>query len=104
MFCIKKQMKKYLSVLFIAFSAVTFAQFQDNLFEKEKATAKPTSEISTNAEAETTLDVDASSADEGNPGNPGDEPVPIDDYLPVLLLSGFALVVYYQRRNKEINI
>ena len=101
MFCIKKQMKKYLSVLFIAFSAVTFAQFQDNLFEKEKAVKQPTSEISAGSETQV--------ADNGEssieiPGNPGAEPVPIDDYIPVLLLSGFALVVYYQRRNKEINI
>ena len=37
------------------------------------------------------------------PGNPG-EPVPIDGYLPLLLLSGAVLVFYSLKRNKKINI
>lgn len=108
MFCIKRQMKKYLLIIFVAYSAMGFAQFQDNVFEKDKAVVQPSAQ---SASEETASDSQASSFgsvpdpgdQEEGPGNPG-EPVPIDDYIPALLLGGLTLVIYYQRRNKKINI
>ena len=35
------------------------------------------------------------------PGGPGD-PVPIDDYLPTLVVAAVALTVYAVRRNKQV--
>lgn len=47
--------------------------------------------------------VDAEAQDEG-PGNPpGDEDVPIDNYIPVLIIAGISLVIYqYKKRQKAI--
>lgn len=42
---------------------------------------------------------------EEGPGNPpGDEEIPIDDYLPVLAISASVIMVYqYKMKNRKIN-
>lgn len=114
MLSFKLPMKKYLTLIYITLSVMTFAQFQDNVFEKDR-TVQQQSELSNSAQVESN-----GSAEEGNPssfgngmpdpgdqeegpGNPG-EPVPIDGYVPLLIIGGLTLMVYYQRRNKKINI
>ena len=42
----------------------------------------------------------AAEADPGGGGAGGDDPVPIDDYLPALLLAGMAMAAYYARKKQ----
>lgn len=35
------------------------------------------------------------------PGNPGEETVPIDDYLPVLLITAVGIIVHAGWRNRK---
>ncbi|KFC19995.1 hypothetical protein [Chryseobacterium sp. FH1] len=88
---------------------MAFAQFQDNVFEQDKTVVQPKSELNATAEADDGQSSfgkvpDPGDQQEAGPGNPGDPVVSIDDYIPALLLSGLLLVVYYQRRNKKVNI
>lgn len=107
MFCIKRQMKKYLLIMFVAFSAMAYAQFQDNVFEKDKTVKSDVREGSgfTSNEGQSSVGniPDPGDHEEG-PGNPGPEIVPIDGNLSILLFSGLFLVFYFQWKNKKINI
>lgn len=107
MFSIKRQMKKYLLIFFVACSAMSFAQFQDNVFEKDKTVVQSDAQSASEATASDSQSSFGRIPDPGDqeegPGNPG-EPVPVDAYIPSLLLVGLSLVVYYQRKNRKINI
>lgn len=99
MFSAKQHMKKYFLLILMVFSTLSFAQFQDNVFEKEKVVAHSTTEVGATDQTQVARD------DNGPPSNPGeDDPVPIDDYLLVLLLSGLSIIIYSQRKNKKVNI
>ena len=105
-FSFKPPMKKYLTFIYLGLSVMSFAQFKENAFDNEhsRTDQEKTAQSST-------FETDQSSASAlppggeqpENPGNPG-EPVPIKGLVPILLLSGVALAVYYQRKNNKINI
>jgi len=92
---------------------MSFAQFQDNAFEQNKPTVQKQSDINSSAEANGTFDsaresqsslgVPGPGDHEEGPGNPG-EPVPIDGLVPLLLIAGLSFIVYFERKNKKINI
>lgn len=111
-------MRKYFTLLYIAFSVMSFAQFSDNVFDQDRAEPeKVAPRLAEPAQAEAVPSmvpddevfkesdggVITSEDPEGRPGNPG-EPVPVDAYLPLLLLSAVALIFYYQKKNRKINI
>lgn len=97
---------------------MSFAQFKENVFDQDQVPAEqqnspslgtaqqteagpvlgPDGEVS----SESAMGVPGPGDQEEGPGNPG-EPVPIDGYVPVLLLSGLALI-FYSQRNKKVNI
>lgn len=87
---------------------MSFAQFKENAFDNNEH-SKVNQENAANQNS--TFEAEQSSASAlppggeqpENPGNPG-EPVPINGVIPILLLSGLALAVYYQRKNNKINI
>jgi len=87
---------------------VSFAQFQDNVFEQDKsATSQHRSGADVQGDAGQSSSGTLSSADDddgSNPGNPGNEPVPIDDFLPFLFLTGLVFIIYYKGKSKKINI
>ncbi|MCG2791929.1 MAG: hypothetical protein L6262_00070 [Weeksellaceae bacterium] len=111
-------MRKYFALLYVTFSVMSFAQFSDNVFDQDRAgEARPAPNLTAPAPAQTIptmAPVEEVSAEnstgvpgpgqhEEGPGNPG-EPVPVDAYLPLLLLSAVALIFYYQKKNRKINI
>ncbi|MFC0344694.1 hypothetical protein [Epilithonimonas hispanica] len=99
-------MRKYLSLLFIAISFVSFAQFQENVFEQDKlATSQHRSGADVQGDTGQSSSGTPSSDDaDGGLGNPGDEPVPIDGLLPFLFLTGLVFIIYYRGKHKKINI
>ena len=110
MFCSKQQMRRYLTIICIAISAMSFAQFQDNVFEQEKSTSTQQTDLNATAKTDdgtaegnqSSFGVPGPGEQEEGPGNPG-EPVPVDGYIPLLLLSGLFLMVYYQTKKRKIN-
>lgn len=97
---------------------MSFAQFKDNVFDQDKVPSEQQNSSDLNATQQTesgavlSTDEEVSESSAGvpgpedheeGPGNPG-EPVPINDYVPLLLLSAFVLVIYSQRKRKKINI
>lgn len=88
-------MKKSLYIFFIFISFFTYAQKGPNPFaEKETETAfnkdVPVKEN----------DKDLTQKDSGG-GNPGGV-VPIDDYIPFLIIAALGLIIYQARREKEV--
>jgi len=105
MLSFKLPMRKYFTLLYVTFSVMSFAQFKDNVFEENKAAGNQQS--STEAGRSSSLGAPpAGEQSEGiGPGNPGEpEPVPVDDYLPLLLIGGLSIVGYYQKRLRKIEI
>lgn len=108
MFSFKQQMRKYFTLIFVAISAISFAQFQDNVFEKDKSTVQQSQSTIDDGTSAGTADqsafgVPAPGDQEEGPGNPG-EPVPIDGYVAFLLLGGLSLIFYHKRKDKEVKI
>ena len=117
MFSFKQAMRKYFTLLYVTFSVMSFAQFTDNVFDKNKTSAGQSASLNgsstSGAESDAFTTTGSSSGtgvpgageqEEGiGPGNPG-EPVPINDYIPYLLALGVFLMIYYQVKNKKINI
>lgn len=80
--------------LFIFFIGnVLFAQQGDNRFSE--------SEQNTNSFEETTQP--APEALDGGPSNPpGDDPVPIDDYLPFLVITALGIIILATHKKKNL--
>lgn len=91
-------MKKYFLLILLVFSTVSFAQFQDNVFEKDKTTTQ----VSENNQSESDSEDAGDDGGTGQPGSPGE--LPIDDYIPWLLFAGMSIIIYSQRKNKKVNI
>ena len=92
-------MKKSLYIFFIFISLLSFAQNGPNPFadrDSEGAFNKDVAvkETETKANPENSLD--------SGGGNPGD-PTPIDDYLPLLLITAIGLFVFQVRKQKQVN-
>ncbi|SMP94837.1 hypothetical protein SAMN05421679_106155 [Epilithonimonas pallida] len=119
----KLQMRKYLSIICITLSVICLAQFRaENEFDNNnqiqsneqqsnhnvdpndptQVQSAPNNTFNENEEQNSNLVPNGGEHPEG-PGNPG-EPVPINSLIPVLLLSGMSLMIYYQRKNKKTNI
>ena len=83
-------MKKISTVLMIAgLTSFVFAQkgnsFSDSYNKNNQAPA-----------------VDHKAGDPGGGGLGGDDPVPIDDYLPLLAAAGIGMAVYFGRKKYSI--
>ena len=103
MLSFKLPMRKYFTLLYVTFSVMSFAQFQDNVFDNNN---KSTVNQQSTAEADqsASLGVPAPGEHEEGPGNPGAPTVPIDDYLPMLIIIGLSLIIFYEKRLRKINI
>lgn len=111
---IKKEiMRKIFAIFILLLSVLYFSQGPYNRFSDEKdegasekhfdPTANPRSDVSIGpASGDHSYDNPQTDteADDGTP-NPGD-PVPIDNYLPVLLITASGMIVYFARKRKEL--
>lgn len=83
-------MKKLIYIILFIISILNFAQKPANRFEaEESATAVPKEEVTS---ARNNLEDPGES---NNGGNPGDI-VPIDDYIPLLIITAVGLIIFSQ--------
>ena len=85
-------MKKYLTILILFLSLSVFAQEETNPFATSE---NRNTETPANGESK-----DSEVVVSKGPGGPG-EPVPINDYIPLLLLAAVGLIVYQVRKQKQ---
>ena len=89
-------MKKYIYIFIIFISFGVTAQTQTNVFDDtaEMAERKDyTDDYADIPEKEPEI--------AKGPGNPGEDPVPIDDYLPVLLITAVGIIVHAGWRKRK---
>lgn len=85
-------MKKLFFIILLLFQMVVYAQStSDNPFAREDA----------NQQANAEIPKDEIAASDG-PGDPGST-VPIDDYIPLLLVAAMGLIVYNTYRKKTLS-
>lgn len=102
-------MRKIFAVFILLFSVFYFSQGPNNRFSEEQEagtsakhydpTANPRTDVSIGAApGDHTYDntTTGTEADDGPP-NPSD-PVPIDNYLPLLLFIGAGMIIFYTRK------
>ena len=88
-------MKSTLFLFIFFIGNILFAQQGDNRFSQ--------SEKSNNSYEETHEAKESALGDPGNP--PGDddpEPVPIDDYLPFLMITAVGIIVFITHKKKNL--
>lgn len=89
-------MKKYIYIFIIFISFGVTAQTQTNVFDDTAEMAEReeyTDAYSDVPEKEPEIAY--------GPGNPGEDPVPIDDYLPLLLVTAVGIIVHAGWRKRK---
>ena len=82
------RMKKIIIVLCLVFYGLAHAQQQDNPFMKSDQTEERVESVPETAEA---------------PGPPGGDDLPIDDYIPLLVIVAMGMIVYNTMRKKTLS-
>lgn len=88
-------MKKNLVFTFLFLVTLVTAQHSANRFEDDSQSAFENTDreiVKPNTEGPETAK---------NPGNPGD-PVPINDYIPILILTAFGIIFYKTRKKRNL--
>ena len=91
-------MKKYIYIFIIFISFGVTAQTQTNVFDDTAEMAEReeyTDAYSDVPEKEPEIAY--------GPGNPGEDPVPIDDYIPLLVIVAMGMIVYNTMRKKTLS-
>ena len=97
-------MRNLLAVLTLFLSVFMFSQETSNRFSDEETQANENSTYSPSGRAINYGDTrDDVAANDDGPPNPGD-PIPIDGYIPILLIAAGGMIVYYARKKKKLHI
>lgn len=88
-------MKRFLTFAFLCLISLVFAQPTINRFDDNSQSAFE------NEAVETTKETSESSEYGKGPGNPGDT-VPIDEYIPLLVLTALGIIIYKTRKNRNL--
>ena len=89
-------MRKYIYILMIFISLGVEAQTQNNIFDDSAEMSERkdyTDDYADIPEKEPEIAY--------GPGNPGEDPVPIDDYLPLLLITAVGIIVHAGCRKRK---
>ena len=89
-------MRKYIYILMIFISLGVEAQTQNNIFDDSAEMSERkdyTDDYADIPEKEPEI--------AKGPGNPGEDPVPIDDYLPLLLITAVGIIVHAGWRKRK---
>ena len=100
-------MRKILSFILICISLVVYSQAPNRFAEGDEQSlmSKSTPENSEEFPTQQYENPNAAPSDvqaNDNPGNPGSV-VPIDDYIPLLLIAAMGLIVYNTYRKKTLS-
>lgn len=100
-------MRKILSFILICISLVVYSQAPNRFAEGDEQSlmSKSTPENSGEYPTQQYENPNAAPAEikaSDDPGNPGDV-VPIDDYIPLLLIAAMGLIVYNTYRKKTLS-
>ncbi|WP_313503743.1 hypothetical protein [Kaistella carnis] len=88
-------MKKLLFIFLFLTGTWINSQQEDNPFFRSE----------NNAEVANSKDDIKESQATGGPGNPdGDNDLPIDDYIPILLVTASGMIVYFSRKKSKLNM
>jgi hypothetical protein len=102
MLSFKLKMKKYLTLIYIGISLMAGAQFKENTFDNQSnQTVQNSSDDDNTFEMDSHLLVSLWEESTKKKSNPG-EAVPINGVVPVLLLTGMALLAYFYKKNKSL--
>ena len=85
-------MKRYIIIAMLMLCGITFAQQSYSVSETSDNIFSDSETLSADNDSEQSQALN-------NPGGPGD-PVPIDDYIPVLAIAGAALAIYAARKKQ----
>ncbi len=95
-----KLMRNLLAVLTIFLSAFMFSQETSNRFSDEEVQAKENSTYSSGRTTNYEDTGDDIAADDDGIPNPGD-PIPIDQYVGLLLVTAIGFIVYANKKNRN---
>lgn len=88
-------MKKNISLILLFLFTIVFSQHSENRFNQESESAfenlTPENRVPQNQEPVVA----------NGPGGPG-EPVSIDDYIPLLVLTALGIIIYKTRKNRNL--
>lgn len=88
-------MKKNISLILIFLFAIVFSQHSENRFDQESESAFE------NTAPENKVPKNNGPVVAYGPGNPGNN-VPIDDYIPLLVLAALGIIIYKTRKNRNL--
>jgi len=90
-------MKKLFILILISLYTGIFAQVGKNRFEESNQSGFERTVDHTNEQSSD----NPQAGKDGGAGNPG-ETVPIDNYIPFLLITALGLIIYQARREKKV--
>lgn len=93
-------MKRFFLLLLIPYFSVAYAQLSTNRFDQEDRSATEDRSAMEDRSMQNTNDQDGDVLGKG-PGNPGD-PVPIDSYIPLLLITAIGFIIYQTKKDKKL--
>lgn len=93
-------MKKLFLLFLIPYFSLAFSQQTKNRFDQEDRTAVEDRSMMGDRSMQNTDTKEGDVLQKG-PGNPGD-PVPVDNYIPFLIITALGLIIYQVRREKKV--
>lgn len=91
-------MRNIIAVVFLLLSVMVYSQSTNIFADGEQNSSDPAS--TRVYDSGDNLVATEAADDDGNPPNPGD-PIPIDDYLPILLITALGIIVHAGWRNRK---
>lgn len=91
---------RLLLLFFIFFSSALFSQVQENPFRTSENEKYENVQKNDNQFAPADHEVDENTQNFGPPGD--DDTVPIDSYIPFLIVTASAIIIYFGRKKRTI--
>ena len=99
-------MNKFLVLLFLYVTSFGFAQ-EANVFEGSDGSFRKASKsdvVSSKSDQYENQNAVATRGPGNEKGEEGDDELPIDDYIPVLLVAAGGMIVYFSHKKSKLNM
>ena len=94
-------MKKFFLLLLLPYFSVVYSQQSTNRFDQEDRSEMENRSAMGDRSMQNTNEEEGDVVQKG-PGNPG-EPVPIDGYIPLLLITAVGFIIYQTCKEKKFS-